>query len=330
MDAKTATIPRARSLGHRVKLQATVFMFGALWALTPWASPPAALACGMVLAIVVGNPFVRQAQRASSKLLRASVVLLGFGMNLVDVLVAGFRGLLFAIATIAGALGLGALLGRWLKIPAKTATLISAGTAICGGSAIAAVGSVLDAGEAEMSVAIGTVFLLNAIALFLFPVLGHRLGLSQEQFGTWAGVAIHDISSVVGAAKVYGSRALSVATAVKLSRSLWIVPVALLARWFYLRNKTQDPQTAKPLRKPWFILYFLLASVARTWIPAVAQAAPLLGMLASRGLTLTLYLIGSGLSLAALKRVGWRPLAQGTILWAMLGGLSLLAIRGIH
>ena len=310
--------------------RAILFFIGVAWALTPWANPPLALAVGMAFAIVIGHPFSTQAHKASGWLLRASVVLLGFGMNLVDVLIAGLHGLLFALATIAGALGLGALLGRWLKVSPKVATLISAGTAICGGSAIAAVGTVIEADQAEMSVSIGTVFLLNAVALFLFPPLGHRLGLTQEQFGTWAGVAIHDISSVVGAAKVYGPQALSVATAVKLSRSLWIVPVALAAGWFHSRNNKQATASPKPLPRPWFILFFLLASIARTWVPFVASISGFLGQLATMGLTATLFLIGSGLSLPALKRVGWRPLAQGLVIWTVLGSLSLAVIEGIH
>lgn len=301
-----------------------LFVLAAVFCLTAWASPGLALALGMLLALTLENPFLARSRPAAKWLLQASVVLLGFGMNLGAVVHAGERGLGLAFLTIAGTFTLGALLARWLKIPARVSTLISAGTAICGGSAIAAVSAVVEAAEAEMSVAMGTVFLLNAVALYLFPRLGHWLGLSQVQFGTWAGMAIHDISSVVGAASQYGLVALQTATAVKLSRALWIVPVALLAGWKFKRGAGGG--RAK-VQVPWFIGCFLLASLARTLVPPLAVAGPALSRLAVAGLTLTLFLIGAGLSRATLWSVGVRPLVQALLLWLAIGAGSLAAIR---
>ena len=317
-------------------LASTLFFLGAVFCLTAWASPGIALALGMALALTVENPFLKRTRPAAKTLLQVSVVLLGFGMNLGAVMHAGERGLGLALVTIVGTFTLGALLARWLHIPARVSTLISAGTAICGGSAIAAVSAVVDAAEAEMSVAMGTVFLLNAVALYLFPRLGHWLGLTQVQFGTWAGMAIHDISSVVGAASQYGLTALQTATAVKLSRALWIVPVALLAGWHFQSGKTEtgsgSPEAAKPKPKakiqvPWFIGCFLLASLARTLVPALAAAGPALSRLAVIGLTVTLFLIGAGLSRKTLRSVGVRPLVQALLLWLAIGVGSLTAIR---
>jgi uncharacterized integral membrane protein (TIGR00698 family) len=218
---------------------------------------------------------------------------------------------------------LGNWIGRWLGIASKTSTLISAGTAICGGSAIAAVGSVIGVAEGEISVAMGTVFLLNAVALYLFPPIGHALHMSQTQFGTWAGVAIHDISSVVGAASRFGLPALQTATAVKLSRALWIIPVSAAAAAVFRGDASEK---RKPLQIPWFIGLFLLASVTRSVFAPVAACAPTLSFLATRGLTFTLFLVGAGLSATTLRAVGVRPLIQGVVLWAFISVLSLLVI----
>ena len=215
---------------NKLALSKVLLPLAVALALTPLASPGVALAVGLALALTVGNPWPAVTRRVSKPLLQTSVVLLGFGTNLVAVLAAARHGLLIAATTIAFTFLLGAGLRRLLRLHPSTATLLSAGTAICGGSAIAAVAVATAAAEADMSVAFGTVFLLNAIALFLFPPLGHALGLSQAQFGTWAGIAIHDVSSVVAAASSYGPEALQTATVVKLSRTLWIVPVALAAR----------------------------------------------------------------------------------------------------
>lgn len=320
-----------RARGGAIGVAATASPFAAMLAglvfcATPWASPATALALGVAVAVTAGNPRARASAVASRWSLQVSVVLLGFAMNLHTMLAVGAQGLVFAAGTISGTLALGWLAGRVLGIEKRTSLLISAGTAICGGSAIAAVGSSIEASEAQMSVALGTVFLLNAVALYLFPWLGHQLDLSPAQFGTWAGVAIHDISSVVGAAAIYGGGALVTATAVKLSRALWIVPLTAVAAGRHRR--TGGPEVARQRRIPipWFIALFVLASVARTWVPGVGTAAPLLQHVAEKGLTVALFLIGSGLSVAALRAVGWRPLVQGLILWGAISSVSLWVI----
>ena len=303
-----------------------IFIVAAAFCLTPWASPPIALTLGAFLALTHENPFAHLGKRVSATLLQVCVVLLGFGMDLPVVLRAGASGAGFAAVTIAATLGLGWWLGRVLRILPKTSALISAGTAICGGSAIAAVGSVIGVAEGEITVAMGTVFILNAVALYLFPVLGHMMHMSQAQFGTWAGVAIHDISSVVGAASHYGLSALQTATAVKLSRALWIIPVAFGAAYAFRtsRSAVQAADTEKPkVRVPWFVGFFLLASVLRSYVPGVAAAAPALSHTATVGLTLTLFLIGAGLSARTLRQVGWRPLLQGVLLWVFISTASL-------
>lgn len=307
-----------------------LFPLLALACASPWLSPPTALALGIAFALLIGNPYARASRKASKWLLQASVVALGFGMNLHVVMRVGLQGFWFAAATIAGTWTVGHFLGRALGIRAKTANLVCAGTAICGGSAIAAVGTVIEAGEAELSVALGTVFLLNAVALFLFPLLGHLLGLSQDQFGTWAGVAIHDISSVVGASAHYGTRALQVATAVKLSRALWIIPVSLAASWIHRRFSAAPHEGQKgKVTIPWFIGLFMLASLARTLSPTVAHIAPVITEGAEKALTLTLFLIGAGLARHTLKAVGWRPLVMGVVLWAGISVSALLVVQHV-
>lgn len=309
------------------RLTQILFIGLALLCLTPWASPPLALGAGMALALTLGNPFPIVGKRAAPRLLQGCVVLLGFGMNLAVVLKAGSSGAAFAAVSIGVTFALGYWLRGRLGIAQKTSALISAGTAICGGSAIAAVGSVIDAEEGEMTVAMGTVFVLNAVALFVFPPVGHALGLTPTQFGTWAGVAIHDISSVVGAAAHYGDGALGTATAVKLSRALWIVPVSLAAAFAFRRGAVTEPGAAPgKLHIPWFIGLFLLASVARTLLPPVAALSPALTHLATVGLTVTLFLIGTGLSRETLRRVGWKPMAQGVALWLVISAGSLWAV----
>lgn len=300
---------------------------------SPWASPATALALGIAIAVVIGNPSTRLSAVTSRWALQTSVVLLGFVMNLHTMLAVGIQGLLFAAGTISGTLALGWLTGRILGIEKRTSFLISSGTAICGGSAIAAVGSSIEASEAQMSVAMGTVFMLNAVALYLFPWLGHQLGLSPAQFGTWAGVAIHDISSVVGAAAIFGGGALVTATAVKLSRALWIVPLTAAAASYHNRGTAGTGKKPRRLRipVPWFITLFVLASIARTWIPGLGNAAPYLQDAAEKGLTVALFLIGSGLSVQALKSVGWRPLLQGIVLWIAISTVSLwIILHAIH
>ena len=299
-----------------------IYTAGILFCFTPWASPGSALALGLAFALLLDNPYRESSSSYVRWLLQVSVVLLGFGVDLDAVLRVGAHGLLFAAATIVTTFALGYGLAKFLGINRKISLLISAGTAICGGSAIAAVGSAVDADRSEMSVAMGTVFLLNAVALFLFPFLGHVLGLDQNQFGTWAGVAIHDVSSVTGAASAYGDQALQVATIVKLSRVLWILPVTFAAVAFF-------PRTGKPRGKvsvPWFILGFLLASALGSFLPALHPAVPWLARIAKVGFSATLFCIGASLSRAAIKQVGYKPLVQGLCLWFFISCAALLTV----
>jgi len=298
-------------------------------------SPPVALVAGILFALLIGHPLAHWNHRVSKWLLQACVVLLGFGMNLPVVLRLGLRGSLFAAVTIGATLCLGDWVGRRLALNEKTSLLIAAGTAICGGSAIAAVSTVIAASEAEIAVSIGTVFLLNAVALGLFPVAGHWLHLTQAQFGLWAGVAIHDISSVVGAGMSYGPDALATATAVKLSRTLWIVPLTFALAFGLGRGHAGSAhrrvgdsvrtRTGK-ITVPWFIALFLLASLVRGDAPALAAWSPLISETARRGMVLALFLIGTSLSLRALRLVGWRTALAGLILWAFISVTSLAAM----
>lgn len=298
-----------------------VFFILVIICLTPLASPPLALALGLAFALTLSNPYPGQTSGATKILLQTSVVLLGFGMNLFEVAKAGKDGFFFTVATIFGTLALGFLVGRLLKVKEKTSNLIAAGTAICGGSAIAAVAPVIDADGEEISVSLGTIFILNSIALFLFPFIGHGLNLSQNQFGIWAAIAIHDTSSVVGAAAKYGDEALRIATTVKLTRALWIAPVAFLFSFFYRDKKTK-------IAVPYFIFLFLLATVVRTYAPENFPAVIFdwLVRLAKTGLTLTLFLIGASLSRDVLKKVGVRPLVLGVVLWIVISVCSLFAV----
>jgi uncharacterized integral membrane protein (TIGR00698 family) len=312
-----------------------VALVGVAIGLMLWASPPAALVAGLIFALVVGHPFAHWNHRVSRWLLQVCVVLLGFGMNLPAVVRLGFDGSLFAAATIGSTLLLGRWLGRRFALDSRTSLLISAGTAICGGSAIAAVSSVIGASETAIAVSIGTIFLLNAVALYVFPVVGHLLHLSQSQFGLWAGVAIHDISSVVGAGMSYGSDSLQTAVAVKLSRTLWIVPLTLSISLCLSRKKRAEAPDSPWARHfkvsaPWFIGLFLLASLLSSYVPSISEWAPCLSGIARRGMILVLFLIGTSLSVRALKAVGWRTVASGLTLWLFVSTGSLVAITLLH
>jgi uncharacterized integral membrane protein (TIGR00698 family) len=296
-----------------------LFLLALGFAASGWASPPAALAVGLIFGLLFKNPFAEGARKYSRLLLQASVVGLGFGMNLHDVLRAGRSGFLYTLLGIAFAMTIGMGLGALLKVQRKPAFLISIGTAICGGSAIAAVGPVAGASCEEMAVSLGTIFVLNSVALLIFPSIGAFLHLSQSQFGLWAALAIHDTSSVVGAAAKYGVVALAVGTTVKLARALWIVPmtvVTALAR-----------HTKAKIQWPWFIALFCLAAVFNTYLSAGASVYPWMAHAARLGMTVTLFLIGSGISIATLKQVGHRPLLQGVLLWLVVSVTSLWLIR---
>ena len=329
-------------LDKHIVIRQTIFALAVLLCLTPLVSPPLALVMGLVIALFVGHPLLHLNHRATQILLQVSVVGLGFGMNAASALRAGREGFLFTVVSITGTLTAGLLLGWWMKVDKKTSVLISGGTAICGGSAIAALSPVIGAGERQVSVAMGAVFILNSVALFLFPAVGHLLHLSQTQFGLWSAIAIHDTSSVVGAAGKYGSEALQIATTVKLARALWIIPVSLLAAFFFRgqRGGVADGATAGAngtvtdgagasgrlaIKIPWFIGFFILAILLNTWVPMPALSQVFVGA-AHAGLTLTLFLIGSGLSRQVLKNTGVRPLLQGVIVWMLIAGGTLWAV----
>ena len=257
---------------------------------------------------------------------------LGFGMNLHQVLKAGRSGFLYTALGISFALIVGLALGKLLRVRGNSSFLITAGTAICGGSAIAAVGPILQADDEEMAVSLGTIFILNSIALLLFPLIGNALHLSQSQFGLWAALAIHDTSSVVGASAKYGAEALTIGTTVKLARALWIVPLALATADYKRRTARRSlagapTATFNRVPLPWFILFFVLAAVCNTYISGLCEVTKSLFTLGRLGLTATLFLIGTGISRATLKEVGWRPLLQGVLLWIAVGLCSLYFIR---
>lgn len=305
-------------------VKALFFLFLCL-SLTPWASPPVALALGLVLGLTFGNPFQEHSRKATRYLLQASVVGLGFGMNLYQVIRAGRSGFLYTALGITFAMALGMILTRLLRVERTAGFLIAAGTAICGGSAIAAVGPVAGADDDEMSVALGTVFILNSVALLIFPAIGSALHLTQTQFGLWAALAIHDTSSVVGAAAKYGAVALAVGTTVKLARALWIVPVTLGTA--AVKRSDANAQRKMKIQWPWFIAFFVLAAVLATMMPAGAAEFHALYTAGKIGLTATLFLIGCGVSRRTLKEVGPRPLLQGVLLWIIVAVSSIVLIR---
>ncbi len=284
-----------------------------------WVSPAVALFMGIALALTIGAPYPKANKKVSKYLLQAAVVGLGFGMNLHSALAAGREGMLFTIASVVGVMILGVTLGKILKVNPKNAYLISSGTAICGGSAIAAVSPIIDADENDTSLALATIFILNAIALFIFPPIGHAMGLSEQQFGTWAAIAIHDTSSVVGAGAAYGQEALQVATTIKLTRALWIFPLALVSILVF-RSK------GKKIAIPWFILMFVGAMLLNTYLNIPQQISSIVVMLSKKALGVTLFLIGCGLSVGAIKKVGAKPLVLGILLWAIISVATLLVV----
>ena len=287
-------------------------------------SPPIALLGGLIYGFTVAHPFGAESKRLATFLLQASVVALGFGMNLHEVLRAGRSGFLYTAISITVAMLLGAGLGYVIRVGKKSAFLISAGTAICGGSAIAAVGPIAEASDEEMGVSLGAVFILNSIALFLFPLLGHVFHMTQAQFGLWSALAIHDTSSVVGATAKYGPTALAIGTTIKLARALWIVPLSFVTA-ISLRSKAR-------IKWPWFILLFCLAALLNTLLPAFNATFGVLNHLGKIGLTVTLFLIGTGLNKETLKNVGLRPFLQGLALWIIVGTgtLALILFHWIH
>ncbi|AOW10066.1 YeiH family protein [Flavobacterium gilvum] len=316
---KTDSITKPNFIRINVTLQQIIFVLLLLVCLFPVISPPIALLLGLIVANLSGHPFLHLNHKATNILLQASVIGLGFGMNVNSAVAAGKEGFLFTVGSIAVTITLGSLLGKWLKIQKKTSHLISCGTAICGGSAIAAIAPVIKSDEKQTSVALGVIFILNTIALFVFPVVGHWLQMSQNEFGLWCAIAIHDTSSVVGAASKYGPEALQVATTVKLARALWIIPVALVTAVVFKNN-------ASKVKIPYFIGLFILAMICNTYFSPFASVTPYLVSIAKIGLTVTLFLIGAGLNSCVLKSVGVFPLLQGVLLWVSIAVGTLLAI----
>ena len=321
-----------------------IFVLALLLSFTGLLSPPIALTVGILFGLSFPHPYITESRGIARTLLQCSVVALGFGMNLHEVLKAGRSGFIYTALGISFALLAGLALGKLLQVRGNSSFLITTGTAICGGSAIAAIGPILQANEEEMAVSLGTVFILNSVALLIFPVIGNALHLSQSQFGLWAALAIHDTSSVVGAATKYGPQALVIATTVKLARALWIVPLALAtAAVKRSRSKPADSTVVggdsdsnaaasngavgARIQFPWFILLFVLAAVANTYLPAAPRATKTFFTMGRLGLTATLFLIGSGISRGTLKKVGWRPLLLGVLLWLGVGITSLYFIR---
>jgi uncharacterized integral membrane protein (TIGR00698 family) len=316
MDALATAPP---NLAARILLPAA-----AAACLFPFVSPGLGLLLGLALALTLGNPYLHRTRRVTHFLLPLSIVGLGAGMDLRVVARAGAHGIVYTVLGIVTALALGALLSRLLRVSRDIGTLISVGTAICGGSAIAAVVPVLHPKEHEVSVALATVFLLNAVALFLFPAVGHVAGLTDAQFGLWSALAIHDTSSVVGAAVAWGGKAVEIATTVKLARALWIVPLTFaIGQWH--RHKSGEAAEGKP-RRPWFIAGFIAAAALVTYVPGLQHSGHMVASASRQALVLTLFFIGASLTRASLSEVGTRPLALGVALWIAVAGLSLLAI----
>ena len=293
----------------------------ALRFLSAWVTPPVVLFIGLVFALLCGQAYPTFNKNISKKLLQYSVIGLGFGMNLQASLASGKEGMLFTIISVVGTLLIGMFIGcKILKLNRNTSYLISSGTAICGGSAIAAVGPIIKAKDTDMSMALATVFILNAIGLFLFPALGHWLGLSQQEFGTWAAIAIHDTSSVVGAGAAYGEEALQVATTIKLTRALWIIPLALITSIIFRSD-------GKKISIPWFILFFIVAMLINTYLLAdYPEVGKFIAGIARKGLIITMFFIGASLSVDVIKSVGIRPLLQGILLWIIISAASLAYI----
>ncbi len=292
--------------------------------IVPWAWAPArdyapglAVVSGIIFSILWGNPFAQITGKMTSTLLGATIVGMGCGMNLVKVLQAGASGFIYTVIGIAAGIGLGVLVGKQLKMPRNAMYLISVGTSICGGSAIAAAAPALKAKAHDIAIASATVFALNAIALLIFPPIGKMLGFTETQFGYWAALAIHDTSSVVGASFQYGPTALEVGTTVKLARALWIVPVTLFLSWFIAEKEEGESKKLK-LKVPWFIPGFLIAAAIVTWLPAVAPAGGFIKEISKYLMVTTLFLIGANLSKDKIKELGLKPVLHGVILWIIL------------
>ncbi|MFI3282619.1 MAG: putative sulfate exporter family transporter [Rikenellaceae bacterium] len=310
---------KTHALKHVIRrYRKTLFILCAIICATPYISAPAALVAGFLFTLAFGHPAPKMSSSVTSWLLKASVVGIGFGMNIQEAATAGRDGIWLTVCSITIVLSVGYVLGRWMGIDRRMAHLISSGTAICGGSAIAAVAPTIEAKSEEISISLGVIFLLNSIALIIFPIMGHYFGLTQHQFGLWSAIAIHDTSSVVGAAATYGEEALKVATTVKLTRALWIIPVSLLSLMLF-RSKT------KKISIPWFIFLFIGAMALNSTFDLGVVSSTIYHLSKSM-LVVTLYLIGSAISIRALKSTGVKPIALGVLLWVVISAISLFAI----
>lgn len=320
-DVKNHGLPKTRKpfFNLQLKYRKVLFILAVIICSSSLLSPSISLFLGLFFAQFIGHPFIELNHKATNILLQVSVVGLGFGMNIMNALKVGSEGVSFTAISIFGTLTVGLLLGKFFRIEKKISYLISSGTAICGGSAIAAISPVIKANEKQISVGLGVIFILNSVALFVFPVVGHIFDLSQTQFGMWCAIAIHDTSSVVGAASEYGEKALDVAVTVKLVRALWILPVAFLST-FLFKNKD------KKVKIPWFIGVFMFAMIANTYVPFIHNYSEFAVNIAKAGLTLTLFLIGSGLSREVVRSVGFRPFLQGIVLWLLIASAALWAV----
>ncbi|OPC59325.1 putative sulfate exporter family transporter [Elizabethkingia miricola] len=303
-------------------LQKILFFVLLIFCVTPFVEPPLALILGFVVSFFIGHPYIKHNSVAAKYLLQFSVVGLGFGMNLTEAIKVGKEGLIFTVVSIFFTLIVGLIIGRYLKINKSTSTLISGGTAICGGSAIAALAPVINAKDEDISVAMACIFILNALALLIFPVIGHQLNMSQDQFGLWSAIAIHDTSSVIGSAQKYGEEALKIATTVKLERALWIIPVSILLS---VLNKG----SVKKIKIPYFILGFIGAILLAYYFPQIKPFGEIMVFTAKKALNITLFLIASGLSMSSIKKVGVKPLVQGVLLWVFISVGSLLVIMEV-
>ncbi len=311
------------------KMLETIFVI--LLFFIPFLSPGLSLLLGLIVALTIGNPFIQHNKIFTKILLQASVVGLGFGVHLNEALAAGKDGFIFTIFSIAITMGLGLWIGRLLHVNKDTRTLVAGGTAICGGSAIAALGPVINAKDKDMTVALGTIFMLNAIALFIFPPIGNLLHMDDTQFGYWCAIAIHDTSSVVGAAATRSEAALQIATTTKLIRALWIIPLSLLVAVFYNRGSKEKAENGKKkITIPWFIFLYVVAMIIATYLPQGQTFYTEAVKIAKMGMIYTLFLIGTGLTWDSIKEVGYKPVLLGVILWVIISVISAVSIMWIE
>ena len=324
-DSRTLCGVTATTPAHR--FARWLLPLGTVASLLPWTPPWAALLAGTAIALTLGNPCAALTARFAKPLLQLAVVGLGAGVNLAIVARVGVQGLGYTVIGLLATFVVGAIIARWLQVSSRLSALICAGTGICGGSAIAAVAPAIEAEPAETSASLATVFLLNGVALLIFPPLGTLAGLDAHAFGLWCALAIHDTSSVTGAALTHGAEALATATTVKLARALWIVPVALALGWWFARGRTEKAGTKRGVKPPWFIAGFVAVSALFTFMPGFAPATPWIVRGARAALTLTLFLIGAGLDRAAVRAVGARPFIHGLLLWLVIGSGTLAAIE---